>query len=160
MKKFVIQFALLMIVIFVALMFYTGRIPTVPFLPEPIRRAEVVVNDVKLKVEIADTPQKRSKGLGGREKLASDEGMLFIFEKMDKYPFWMKGLNFPLDFVWIKGDKVVDILQNIPSPTPGQKDESLPIYQSKVAVDKVLEVNGGVVERLKIKVDDVVKIEP
>lgn len=159
MKKFVIQFLLLIIVIFVALMFYTGRIPTSPFLPEPTRRAEVVVNDVKLKVEIADNQQKRSKGLGGREKLASDEGMLFIFEKEDKYPFWMKGLNFPLDFVWIKGDKVVDILPNVPQPTEGQKAETLPIYQSKVAVDKVLEVNAGTVVRLNIKVGDTIRIE-
>lgn len=160
MKKFTIQFILLIIVIFSALLFYTGKIPNIPFVPQSTTYKQLVINDAKLKVEVADTQEKRRKGLGGRESLASDSGMLFVFEKEDQYPFWMKGLKFPLDFVWIKGDKVVDILQNIPSPTPGQKDESLPIYQSKVAVDKVLEVNGGVVERLKIKVDDSVKIEP
>lgn len=148
-----------MVVIFLGLSIFIGRIPNIPFLPEQTRVGEVLINDNKIKVEIADTQGKRSKGLGGRESLASDSGMLFIFPKEDKYPFWMKGLNFPLDFVWIKGDKVVDILQNIPPPAEGTKDESLPIYLPKEEVDKVLEVNAGTSERLNIKVGDKIEIK-
>ena len=96
--------------------------------------------------------------MSGREKLASDEGMLFIFEEVDKYPFWMKGLNFPLDFIWINGDKVVDILPNISPPSPGQSDESLTIYQPRVEIEKVLEINGGTAEKLGIKIGDSVKL--
>ena len=66
----------------------------------------------------------------------------------------MKGLNFSLDFVWIKGDKVVDILQNIPYPTKDQKDSDLPIYSSSSPVDKVLELPSGAIQRFKIKVGD------
>lgn len=159
MKKFIIQFVGLIIVIFLALIFYTGRIPYIPFVPQPPIQKLVIINDAKIKVEVADTQQKRSKGLGDKESLAQDSGMLFIFQKVDKYPFWMKGLKFPLDFVWIRGDKVVDILQNIPPPAEGQKDEALPIYQSNVPIDKVLEVNSGTVDRLKIKIGDSVKME-
>jgi len=157
-KKFIIQFVLLTAVIFLALLIYTGKIQSIPFLPGPVRLTEAVINDTNFKVEVADTQAKRSRGLGGRESLASDSGMLFIFQKVDKYPFWMKGLKFPLDFIWIKDDKVVDILQNIPQPQPGQKDEELSIYTSTVPIDKVLEVNAGTVERLDIKVGDIVKI--
>lgn len=146
-------------VIFVAALFFKGKIITIPFVPQPTNIRQVVINDAKIKVEIADTQTKRSQGLGGRESLASDEGMLFIFEKVDKYPFWMKGLKFPLDFVWIKEDKVIDLLTNIPPPQSGQKDETLPIYQPKEPINKVLEVNAGTVDRLKIKVGDTVKIE-
>lgn len=130
-----------------------------PFMPEQPTFKQLRINNVTVKVEIADTQAKRSKGLGGRQSLASDGGMLFIFSKPDKYPFWMKGLDLPLDFVWIRGDLVVDIFQNIQPPTPGQSDESLPVYESKEEVDKVLEVVGGTAQRLNIKVGDRVKIE-
>ncbi len=144
-----------------ALFFYKQN-PTLtglPFVPEQSVVKELQINNAKLKVEIADTQGKRTKGLGGRESLASEGGMLFIFPKPEKHPFWMKGLTFALDFIWIRGDTVVDIFPNIQPPVPNQSDESLPIYQSKEEVDKVLEVNGGTVQRLNIKVGDTVKIQ-
>jgi len=70
----------------------------------------------------------------------------------------MKGISFPLDFVWIKDDKIVDILENIKPPQKDQPDSQIPIYSSKVEVDKVLELNGGTVQRLNIKVGDTIKI--
>lgn len=159
MRKFLVQFVALLIVIFVAALFFKGKIITIPFVPQPTNVRQVVISDAKIKVEIADTQAKRSQGLGGRESIASDEGMLFIFEKVDKYSFWMKGLKFSLDFVWIRGDQIVDLLTNISPPQPGQKDETLPIYQSKEPIDKVLEVNAGTADRLKIKVGDTIKLE-
>lgn len=159
MKKFLIQFVLLITLIFLGLSIFTGKIPSIPFIPSQTGVGEVLISGNKIKVEIADTQAKRSKGLGGRESLASSSGMLFIFARQDKYPFWMKGINFPLDFVWIRGDQVVDILQNIPPPAKDAKDESLPIYLPKEEVDKVLEVNAGTLERLNIKVGDKIEIK-
>lgn len=162
MKKFLAQFIFLIIVIFGALYFFNPATGSknldLPFLPQKTTLSTLEVGGQVLKVEIADTQNKRSKGLGGRSNLAEDQGMLFIFDRADKYPFWMKGLNFPLDFIWIKGDTVVDILPNVPPPTEGQSDESLPIYQSGVEIDKVLEINGGVAEKLGLKTGDKVKL--
>lgn len=156
MKKFAIQFTLLILVIAGAVFFFrqSPDISNLPFAPKQPVFKELKINGNKLKVEIADTQDKRSKGLGGREKLASDEGMLFVFPKRDRYPFWMKGLSFPLDFIWIREGKIVDLLRNVQPPAPGQTDALLPIYQSIEEVDEVLEVNGGVTERLNIKVGD------
>lgn len=162
MKKFAIQVVLLLIVIAVSLVFFspTGQSPKIdlPFLPQAKVIKKLQINDYQFKVEIADTDQKRKKGLGGRESLASDEGMLFVFKRSDRYPFWMKGLKFPLDFIWIKGDQIVGILPKILPPLPEQKDESIPVFTSEKEVDKVLEVNAGTVERLKLKEGDTVKI--
>ena len=156
MKKFTIQFILLILVIAGALYIFQKNpdISNLPFVPKLPVYKELVIKDSKLKVEIADTQEKRSKGLGGREKLASDEGMLFIFPKRDRYPFWMKGLSFPLDFIWIREDNIVDLLHNVQPPAPGQTDQSLPIYESIEEVDKVLEVSAGTAQRLNIKVGD------
>lgn len=162
MKKFLVQSILLIIIILGALIFAnpTGR-PTniqIPFLPQSTKISDLEINGKIIKVEIADTASKRSKGLGGRQKLAEFEGMLFIFEKMDKHPFWMKGLNFALDFVWIRENKVVDILQNIPPPQ-GQPDSTLPIYSANTEVDKVLELNAGSIKRLDIKIGDIISVK-
>lgn len=163
MKKFLIQAVLLVLVIGLGLAFFKyGQSANLdlPFLPQSPKKANLVINNALLKVELADTTAKRSKGLANRENLASDEGMLFVFEKADKYPFWMKGLKFALDFVWIKDDLVVDMLENVPSPVEGQSDNSLPIYSSKVEINKVLEVNAGTISRLNIKVGDTIKLSP
>lgn len=156
MKKFTIQVILLLILTGVGLYLYKsgGQISNLPFIPQGAVSKQVQISGSKLNIEIADTQEKRTKGLGGRESLASDSGMLFIFPEPSKYSFWMKGLSFPLDFIWIRGEKVVSILQNVPPPAPGQLDPSLPIYQPNVEVDKVLEVNAGVIARLNIKVGD------
>lgn len=167
MKKFTFQLIALLIVIFGALYFGMKTQFSPTFTPnQPISgikslqiidassTQETVLVKVKMNVEIANTKEKRSKGLGGRESLASDSGMLFIFEKSDKYQFWMKGLRFPLDFIWISGDRVVDILKNIAPPEKDQPDESLPRYAPVVTVDKVLEVNAGFVDTYNIRVGD------
>ncbi|MBI2335095.1 DUF192 domain-containing protein [Candidatus Daviesbacteria bacterium] len=158
MKKFLIQFILLSILIFFALALYTNKIPTIPFLPQPVKEAQIIINESKIKVAVADTREKRSKGLSGRSALGEGEGMLFIFEKPDKYPFWMKGVSFPLDFVWINGEKVVDFTENVPPPVAGSKDADLPIYVAKEPIDKLLEIPAGTVAKLNIKTGDAIKL--
>lgn len=163
MKKFLIQVVLLIILTFLALgyffsgfQFSTGS--SNPFFPTTLTTGQVKINDDVFIVEIADNKDERSKGLGGRQSLASGSGMLFIFVSPDKYQFWMKGLSFPLDFIYINGNEVVDIIKNAAPPRPDQSDDQLPIYIPAVPVDKVLEVNAGTVDALDIRIGDRVEI--
>ncbi len=160
MKKFIIQVVLLLLLAGAGIYIYSASttIPNLPFVPQAPVVKQLQINDSKLNVEIADTQEKRGKGLSGRESLASDSGMLFIFPEASRHSFWMKGLTFPLDFVWIRGDRVVSVLQNVPIPSAGQPDSSLPIYEPSIDIDKVLEINAGVIARLNIKVGDRIKI--
>jgi len=106
----------------------------------------------KLFVELADTDAKRARGLSGRDKLAQNEGMLFIFPTLGFYRFWMKEMKFPLDFVWINDDKIVDLTENVSPPkTP---NEILSTFTAKNPFNKVLEINAGVVKSLDIKIGD------
>lgn len=162
MKKFLIQIILLISVIGVGIVFFVpGKNPNleIPFLPQQAKYNDLQINDTLLKVEVADTAAKRSKGLGGRQSLGENEGMLFVFDRADKYPFWMKGVSFALDFVWIKGDAVVDVLENVPPPVPGQSDAALPIYTAKEEIDKVLELNAGSVKKFNIKAGDKISVK-
>lgn len=161
MKKFLAQAVALLVLTAVALTLYFQNtdLTDLPFVPQKTVVKKLTVNNYTLLVEIVDNQAKRAKGLGGRQSLATGAGMLFIFPDEGKHPFWMKDLKFALDFIWIKGDQVIDVTENIPPPAPTQKDASLPIYESKENIDKVLEVNSGTVQRLGIKAGDIVKLE-
>lgn len=161
MKKFIFQAIILIIAIGGAFFLFVSnfQLNNLPFVPQPAEFKQLKINGVNLIVEVADTQAKRNKGLGGRPSLATDEGMLFIFPTVDKHLFWMKGLTFPLDFIWIRGDQVVDLMPNVQPPISGQSDASLPIYQPKKDVDKVLEASAGTIQRLNIKTGDSIKIE-
>lgn len=163
MKTFMIQFVALALAIFAGFYLTTHLelldpvVDQVSNKPRNKQISQVIINDLIIDVELADSVEKRSKGLGGRENLASNSGMLFIFEKPEIEKFWMKGLNFPLDFVWINGDKIVDLHQNIKQPTANQLDNTLEIIQPRVVADKVLEINAGLIEKYQIEINQSVK---
>ena len=78
----------------------------------------VQVGGKTVRVTVADTPETRQKGLGGRNGLAPDEGMLFIFPQDGKYGFWMKDMKFPIDMLWLSGTRrVVYMAQNVSPDT-------------------------------------------
>lgn len=101
-------------------------------------------------VEIADDPLEHSRGLSGRGRLKENQGMLFIFPDLAIRTFWMSGMKFPLDIIWISDDKIIGISENLP-PASGI-DYSF--YSPPAPVDKVLEINAELVKKLSIKIGD------
>jgi uncharacterized protein len=83
--------------------------------------------------------------------------MLFVFDKADYYSFWMKNMKFPIDIIFIRGDKIVSISKN--AVAPKSADASLPIYKPEAPVDKVLEINSGLSDKHNIKKGDKVEIK-
>lgn len=117
---------------------------------------KVMINGHVIKVEIANTPESRMKGLSGREKLGKDEGMFFIMDDKRYHTFWMDGMKFPIDVIWIADNKVVDLTKNAPIPIEG---ENIPVFKPAVEVDKVLEVNAGYIDANNIQLGDEVGID-
>ena len=62
---------------------------------DPLITFPIIVNDIKIRVEIAKTPEARALGLMERQFLAQDRGMIFIFPKEKTISMWMK--NTPID---------------------------------------------------------------
>ncbi|MDP3974767.1 MAG: DUF192 domain-containing protein [Candidatus Jorgensenbacteria bacterium] len=120
-------------------------------------KGEVKINDQIIVVDIVRDENTRAKGLGGREGLGINEGMLFLFEETEVYPFWMKGMEFPIDIVWIAESAIVGFDERVP-PEPGVPDRALTVYAPPEPVDKVLELAAGRVRLLRAKVGDHVKI--
>lgn len=100
---------------------------------------QATINQVALNLEIADEPSEITVGLGGRDHLPDDAGMLFIMPEPIVPSFWMKDMKFPIDFIWI------DEQQTIVAITPSIGVDSFPIvFSPPSAVKYVLEVNAGV----------------
>ncbi len=82
--------------------------------------------------------------------------MLFIFPKPSLTSFWMKGMRFPLDIIWLDADmRIINITVNA---TP----ESYPTTfhpDTDRLTSFVLEVNAGFCKANNLKVGDVIKIE-
>jgi len=116
----------------------------------------IIINGNPIQVEIADNDALRTQGLSGRKSLATNSGMLFIYPKAGIYAFWMKEMQFPLDFIWINGDTVADLMKDVPAQETNDL-LTLPNYQSNTPVDKALELNAGSIARLNIKIGDKIK---
>lgn len=71
-----------------------------------------------LRVELADTASRRSRGLMFRQSLDAATGMLFLFPTLAQGGFWMKDTFVPLSIAFIDADGViVDILDMEPLTT-------------------------------------------
>lgn len=111
----------------------------------------VVVNGKKIGLEVVKTSQDISRGLGGRDNLESDKGMLFVFSKSDHYVFWMKDMRFSIDIIWLQDDIIVDISKNVPAE-PGVSLQKLKLYSPQQKANRVLEVNAGFSDKNNIKI--------
>ncbi len=99
-------------------------------------------------VALADTPTKRAHGLSDTTQIPYD-GMLFVFDTLDTYSFWMKDMQYPVDFIWLGEDKtVVDMHEHIsPDTYPKQITPIQPVLY-------VLEVPSGFIQSHGIKKGD------
>lgn len=113
---------------------------------------KLVVGRQVFEVEIALTENEKEHGLSGRKDLAGNKGMLFIFDKKYSYSFWMKDMQIPIDFIWIAGNKVVQIDRNIDP----QYFAPPKFIEPTEPVDAVLEVAAGISDEKGLKVGDIV----
>jgi hypothetical protein len=99
-------------------------------------------------LEVAQTPEQLERGLMFRDSMPDDAGMLFLLGDEEIASFWMRNTFLPLDMIFIAKDgRITNIHRNA---APG----STAIISSTALVTAVLEVNGGVTQRLGIRAGD------
>jgi uncharacterized membrane protein (UPF0127 family) len=87
--------------------------------------------------------------------------MLFVFPTSSQPAFWMQGMQFPLDFIWISaGGRITDLTENVPPPAAATPDSELPVYRPSAPVLYVLEVNAGVVAATAVHMGDAIALDP
>lgn len=73
---------------------------------------------VSLRIELATTSEAQEVGLGGRINVPDGYGMLFVFNKADKYGFWMKDMLVPIDIFWLDENyRVVSFMTEVATST-------------------------------------------
>lgn len=110
--------------------------------PEATVANEVRIRDARVAVEVVDTPETQRKGLGYRDRLDWNQGMLFTYSHPRMVPIWMKGMRFDIDIIWLRDGRIIDMHWRAPHKVEG----SLPTYVPREVADMVLEVPAGYAE--------------
>ncbi len=106
----------------------------------------LVMNGMVFRAEVVDTPQAVEKGLSGRQSLAPDAAMLFVFDEAKTWCFWMKDMEFSLDILWLDDSKTIVAVESDLAPETYPQDYCPP----KPAL-YVVEVRAGTADQLGLK---------
>ena len=122
-------------------------------------RGTIMIDDVPLEVQIADTEPRRIRGLMFQDQLPYDQGMIFVFDKPGLYSLWMLNMQFPLDMMWFDEEgKIVHIEKDVPPcKTPLEIASCQSIVPEGQAV-YVLEVTSGFVTQNNVTMDSILRI--
>lgn len=103
------------------------------------------------RVEVADDAAERAQGLMFVEQMPMLSGMLFVYDAPHSATFWMRNTLIPLDMLFAGPDGVILSLH----------ENAIPHDETTIAggegVLAVLEINGGLSQRLGIEVGDVLQ---
>lgn len=114
-------------------------------------KAKIKINEKTYTVEVANTQEKRSKGLMFRKHLPENTGMLFVFSYEDYRYFYMKNTLIPLDIAFFDSQmKIVSIKQMEPLDETTVPSDKKAMY--------ALEMNKGFFEKEKINIGDSAKL--
>lgn len=116
----------------------------------------LIINNKKFNIDIAKSVEQKEKGLSIYDKLPLNKGMIFVFNTPEYYAFWMKDMKFPIDIIYIRKNKIIDIFKNVPAPK--SENETLPIIKPKETADMVFEINAGLSDKYDFKIGDLVTI--
>lgn len=100
------------------------------------------------RVRVAASPRDRGRGLMRVTDLPEDKGMLFDFEDQAMVSMWMKNTPLSLDMIFILDDGRISSIAEATTPFSRRS------IQSEEPVRAVLEIGGGLSERLNIRPGD------
>ena len=104
--------------------------------PQKLPAIKLSVGMHAIQAEVAQTPDQRSTGLMFRKTMATNDGMLFIFDRPSEQCFWMKNTLVPLSVAFVANDGSITNIENM-SP------QTLDSHCSAKPVRFVLEMNVG-----------------
>jgi uncharacterized membrane protein (UPF0127 family) len=107
-------------------------------------RVGLTVGMHRIDAQVADTPQSRTIGLMFRQSMATNEGMLFVFEQPATQCFWMRNTLLPLTAAFVADDGRIVNLADMKTQTEDS-------HCSEEPVRFVLEMNQGWFARKNIK---------
>jgi uncharacterized membrane protein (UPF0127 family) len=121
----------------------------------PLPEGRVEIRGKAVAVEIADGRDEQAKGLGERDALAWGTGMYFPYARPGFIGFWMKGMRFSIDIVFVREGRIVELHPQVPF----EKGGNGPTIRPRTLIDGVLEVPAGYAAANGWQVGDRVRFE-
>jgi uncharacterized membrane protein (UPF0127 family) len=113
---------------------------------------QLIIGDTTMNVKLAITQDEQLQGLRFTETLSPNEGMLYIMNSPDRYPFWAKDMKFPLDIIYVSQDKVVvDFAENV---QPCNDSSDCLMYEPEREAQYIIEANAGFVKQHFIELNE------
>lgn len=109
----------------------------------PHERVTLMVGDQELDTMLAITSRQQQLGMGYRNTLGENEAMLFVGTSPEPKTFWMKGMRYCLDIIWVEGGKIVGAAENTCPDPEGTADADRLRVSSPEPVTHVLETRAG-----------------
>ncbi len=122
-------------------------------------RGTIMIDDIVLEVQIADTKPRWIRGLMFQDQLPFDQGMIFVYNEPGIHSLWMINMQFSLDMIWFdENGSIVHIEQDI---SPCKTATEIMACQSIVPIGYslyILEVTAGFIDEFNITKDSKLRI--
>lgn len=142
--------------------------------PEGYERVEISGRVFTLELVADDAT--RTKGLGGRESIPEDGGMLFSFPDSAVRQFVMRDCLIPIDIIFLDADGLIVAMHHMPVEPPIQPDETrtqevngilrqgtydrrLKLYSSRFNARYAIEIRGGLLKELDLQTGQQIKLD-
>lgn len=102
---------------------------------------------IPLRLQVANSPESRTRGLSWRYAVPPNTGMLFVFPEPGDHPMWMRGMIVPIDIVFL--DQQLRVIDIVHSAQPGSDE----VY-SAPGTAYVLELCAGASSRIGLTAGD------
>lgn len=128
--------------------------------------ARVRIKGKEFRLELAIEDAVRIKGLGGRDRIDEDGGMLFVFPRPVRQSFVMRDCPVAIDIAYLDGAGRVLTMHEMTPEEPRKEgetaqayEERLKKYDSRFPAQFVVEVAGGTLRRLGLAAGDLVELD-
>jgi len=122
---------------------------------------ELFIGPSQYNLELADTPDKISKGLSGRTSIPRKSGMMFVMPEEKVQDFWMWECLTDMDGLFLDSDGIIVNMHRMLAESPKNQFESQDNYQSRLKLyssDKpakyVIEIPSGDITRLGLSIGE------
>lgn len=120
-----------------------------------VRYEKVKIRETTYKLEVADDPAKRLKGLSGRAAIPKTGGMIFVFKRPALQQFVMRDCLVDIDIIFVdRAGRITDLHAMKVEPPQGedetdaQYERRLKRYSSRFPAQVVIELKGGTLAKL------------
>jgi uncharacterized membrane protein (UPF0127 family) len=117
-------------------------------------------------LELALDPETRHQGLSGRGAIPRRGGMLFVLPRPQPFAMVMRDCTAPIDVAFVDARGAVVAIHEMQPEPPRRPDESpfaydrrLRVYPSRVPVQFAIEVAGGKLREVGLRVGDSIPLD-